>query len=67
MQQAVDAAKSAFNKWRWITANERGAMLHEVAAKTHQHWDAIAELLTLEQGKPKSENEEEMDRYTVDQ
>ena len=61
VQQAVDAAKSAFNEWRWITANERGAMLHEVVAKTHQHWDEIAELLTLEQGKPKSENEEEVE------
>jgi len=61
VQQAVDAAKAAFNEWRWITANERAAMLHEVVAKTHQHWDVLAECLTLEQGKPKAENEEEVE------
>ena len=32
--RAVDAAKHAFDEWRWLAANARAEMLHEVAHLT---------------------------------
>lgn len=58
---AVAAAKGASDGWRKTVANERAAMLHAVAAKIRAHWDEMIELLTLEEGKPWDENEEELD------
>ena len=40
-------------------------MLHEVSRRAREHWDELVELLTLEQGKPVPENEEEME-WTAD-
>lgn len=57
---AVDAASAAFVTWKRIPANERAAALHQVAAKIRAHHDEIVELLTLEEGKPVPENEEEL-------
>lgn len=61
INRAVAAAKAAFDEWRWISANERAEMLHEVSHKVRAHWDELVELLTREEGKPKSENEEEFE------
>jgi betaine-aldehyde dehydrogenase len=58
--QAVEAAKSAFEVWRKTPAVERAGLLHEASAKIRANWDQLVELLTLEEGKPISENEEEM-------
>ncbi len=57
---AVAAARAAFPAWRKTPANDRAAMLHTVAAKFHTHQEQLIELLTLEEGKPKPENEEEV-------
>jgi acyl-CoA reductase-like NAD-dependent aldehyde dehydrogenase len=57
--KAVEAAKTAFKAWRWVTALERAAMLQQAADKLRHHFDEVVELLTLEQGKAISENEEE--------
>src|SRR4030095_4362376 len=37
--RAVDAAREAFRKWRWIPAIERASMLHKIAAgiRSRQH------------------------------
>ena len=59
--RAVEAAKRAFETWRWTPANERATLLHEVAIKVRTHFRELAELLTMEEGKPVSENEEELD------
>ena len=59
--QAVAAAKQAFDSWRWIAANTRAALLHEVAHQVHAHFDELVDLLTAEEGKPRSENVEEME------
>lgn len=59
VEAAVQAARSAFEAWRKMGANERASLLHEVAEKVHAHRDEIARLLTLEEGKPLPENEEE--------
>lgn len=58
---ALDAAKTAYQFWRKTPANTRTHLLHEAAAKMRQHKTRIVELLTLEQGKPVPENEEEFE------
>jgi len=59
--KAVDAAKSAFQEWRWLPGLERTEMLHEAARKMRDNFDEVARLLTQEEGKPLPENEEEME------
>ncbi|HEY9712941.1 MAG TPA: aldehyde dehydrogenase family protein, partial [Chroococcales cyanobacterium] len=59
--EALGAAKKAFDDWRRTPANTRAQMLHEAAAKMRQHKDEIVKLLTLEEGKPVPENEEEFE------
>jgi betaine-aldehyde dehydrogenase len=61
VERAVAAAKAAFPAWRQTTAVERAQLLHEAAAKMRDHFDELVRLLTLEEGKPVPENEEEMD------
>ena len=56
--KAIAAAKAAFQQWRWLPGLERAAMLHEAARKIHHHYDEIAQLMTLEGGKPIPESEE---------
>lgn len=60
-ESALDAAKAAFEKWKRTPANARAHMMHEAAAKMREHKDAIVRLLTLEEGKPIPENEEEFE------
>ncbi len=57
---AVSAASAAFLTWKRLPANERAAALHQVAAKIRAHHDELVELLTLEEGKPIPENDEEL-------
>jgi len=57
--KAIEAARIAFQEWRWVTALERAEMLQQAAGKLRDHYDEVVELLTLEQGKAISENEEE--------
>jgi acyl-CoA reductase-like NAD-dependent aldehyde dehydrogenase len=59
-EEAVKAAKAAFDSWKRMPANGRAAILHQAAAKTRQHHDEIVELLTKEEGKPIPENDEEV-------
>lgn len=60
-EQAVTAAKTAFQSWRQVIGLERCDMLHEAAHKMKAHASELTELLTLEEGKPLSENEEELE------
>jgi betaine-aldehyde dehydrogenase len=60
VDDAVAAAKAAFPAWRTRVANERASLLHGVAARMRAHQEALIGLLTREQGKPCSENEEEV-------
>lgn len=57
---AVDAALTAFPVWKNMPANERAAALHEVAAKIRTHREELIRLLTIEEGKPIPENDEEL-------
>jgi acyl-CoA reductase-like NAD-dependent aldehyde dehydrogenase len=58
---AVQAANRAFEGWRWRSGLERAEMLHAAASKIRAKFDEIATLLTLEEGKPLPENEEEVE------
>jgi len=60
VERAVRAANQAFSAWRQTPATERAALLHEVAANARRHRDELARLLTMEEGKPIPENEEEL-------
>jgi acyl-CoA reductase-like NAD-dependent aldehyde dehydrogenase len=60
-ERAIAAAKTAFQEWRWVPAVDRANMMHEAAWKMRQRFEELTRLLTLEEGKPLPENEEEMD------
>src|ERR1051325_1493161 len=59
--RAVQAARAAFNKWRWVAAVEKAAMLHAVARQLRVRQKQLAKLMTLEGGKPYCENRDEVE------
>jgi succinate-semialdehyde dehydrogenase/glutarate-semialdehyde dehydrogenase len=54
-QTAIDAAAAALPAWAARPADERGQMLRRWAALILEHQEALARLLTAEQGKPLAE------------
>jgi acyl-CoA reductase-like NAD-dependent aldehyde dehydrogenase len=58
--EAVRAARHAFRAWRRITPYDRGRLLQRVAALIEKHGDELAELITLENGKPLWEAKKEV-------
>jgi len=52
VDQAVAAAAEAFKTFQYTPDAERKAMLHKIADLIEAHADELAELVTLEQGKP---------------
>jgi betaine-aldehyde dehydrogenase len=63
-EAALIAARDAFPTWKRTPANTRAHLMHEAAAKMRAHKDKIVTLLTLEEGKPVPENEEEFEWLT---
>lgn len=57
---AIAAAREAANVWGRLPAGERGELLKEVAAGLRERTDELAELMTLEGGKPLIENKDEV-------
>jgi betaine-aldehyde dehydrogenase len=57
---AVEAARAAFEGWRVVPASERAAALHQIAEKIRGRHDELVCLLTMEEGKPLPENDEEL-------
>ncbi|MEO1748452.1 MAG: aldehyde dehydrogenase family protein, partial [Pseudomonadota bacterium] len=53
--RAIDAAQNAFSTWRKRTALERANLLMRLHDVIVDHKEDLAELLTLEQGKPITE------------
>jgi succinate-semialdehyde dehydrogenase/glutarate-semialdehyde dehydrogenase len=53
--QAIAVAERAFPAWRALTAKERSARVKRWGELMLENRDALAELLTLEQGKPLAE------------
>lgn len=58
---AVEAASAAFDQWSKCTAQSRGDILHKWHDAILRHRKKLARLLTMEQGKPLSEAENEID------
>lgn len=59
-QLAVSAAKAALPGWRKTPAPERAEAMHKIAARIRAHHEEMVKLLTLEEGKPIPENDEEL-------
>jgi betaine-aldehyde dehydrogenase len=57
VDRAVAAARRAFEGWRDATAQERGRVLFRLAEKVRQEAPRLAELETLNSGKPIVESE----------
>jgi acyl-CoA reductase-like NAD-dependent aldehyde dehydrogenase len=60
LDAAIAAARDASPTWASTPAVERGEMLHEVAARLRARTGEIAEVMTLEGGKPLVENSDEV-------
>ena len=61
VNQAVAAARRAFNgAWRKVTPYERGRLLQKAAALIEKNGDELAQLITLENGKPLWEAKKEV-------
>ncbi len=58
--QAIAAADAALPAWRSMTAAARGALMMKLHDAMMEHQDALAELLTLEMGKPLNESKGEI-------
>ena len=55
LDRALTAAQQGFEAWRDMPAHERAATMRRAAALVRERVDAIAPLLTQEQGKPLAE------------
>ena len=55
LDEALDASAKGFAAWRATDVETRGAILHKAAALIRERTEAIALLLTTEQGKPLAE------------
>lgn len=58
--QAVEAADRAFASWKKTTAKSRGALLRRWFELILENQEALAQLLTAEQGKPLAESRGEV-------
>jgi succinate-semialdehyde dehydrogenase/glutarate-semialdehyde dehydrogenase len=52
LEEAVRAAKSGFAQWRRTSALERAQVMKRASALLREREASIAEILTMEQGKP---------------
>lgn len=55
IDRALEAAQRAFVTWRCTSAFDRAVLLHKAASLLRERVDAIADRITLEQGKPITE------------
>lgn len=55
LERAVKSAERGFQEWRWLPAYERSIIMRKAAALMRDRVERIAQLLTLEQGKPLQE------------
>lgn len=56
LSDVLASAADGFNAWRARTANDRAGVLERGVARMRERAEAIATLLTLEQGKPLAES-----------
>ncbi|MDN3509310.1 MAG: NAD-dependent succinate-semialdehyde dehydrogenase [Candidatus Neptunochlamydia sp.] len=58
--KAIEEAHKAFEIWKNVSTRERGALLKKWDALMNEHWEDLATLLTLEQGKPYEQSTHEL-------
>src|ERR687896_1050835 len=57
---AVERARDGFREWQGFAGLDRAEVLHEISARMRKHADELAEVMTLEGGKPFIENRDEV-------
>src|SRR5215212_8811723 len=57
---AVERARDGFREWQGFAGLDRAEVLHEISARMRDHADELAEVMTLEGGKPFIENRDEV-------
>src|ERR687897_2986963 len=57
---AVERAREGFREWQEFAGLDRAEVLHEFSARMREHADELAEIMTLEGGKPFIENRDEV-------
>ena len=62
LDDAVAAARRAFQSWRQTSYEHRAGLIRKLAAALREHQDPLAEMLTREQGKPLNQSVAEIDR-----
>lgn len=60
LEQAVKAANDAFVSWRNTSSSERAELVNKMIATIKEHQDELAEIITLEQGKPLARSQDEV-------
>ncbi|MGE3148410.1 MAG: NAD-dependent succinate-semialdehyde dehydrogenase [Pseudorhodoplanes sp.] len=55
LDRALDAAQRGFDQWKRVLAPERSRILRAIAGLLREQTDAIAQVMTREQGKPLAE------------
>jgi acyl-CoA reductase-like NAD-dependent aldehyde dehydrogenase len=64
-QRAIEAANRASDAWARLTAFERAEKMHAVAEAIGRRRDELARTLTLDQGKPISESNDEVEELLL--
>ncbi|WP_042353081.1 NAD-dependent succinate-semialdehyde dehydrogenase [Bacillus massiliigorillae] len=64
IQQALENGHDSFKKWSKVNAHERSRLLRKWSDKIQEQKEEIAEVMTLENGKPLSESLGEVDYAT---
>ncbi|MCB1107905.1 MAG: NAD-dependent succinate-semialdehyde dehydrogenase [Chlamydiia bacterium] len=57
---AIECAHKAFASWKKMSPWKRGELLKKWDVLMHENWDALAKILTLEQGKPFEQSTHEL-------
>jgi acyl-CoA reductase-like NAD-dependent aldehyde dehydrogenase len=57
---AVGRARDGFREWQGFAGLDRAEVMHEISARLRGHADELAEVMTLEGGKPFIENRDEV-------
>ena len=61
----LKAAAAAFHEWKQLTFKQRAAYLHRLAVLLSQNENELAQLATLEMGKPVQEAVKEMQKSAL--
>ena len=60
VSKALDTASAALDDWRGLTPIERSDYLLAIARELYEHFDDIARVITLENGKPLAQSKGEV-------